>query len=97
MKTIDVADALALEEMEQIVIRNGRVRRAIRGTYGEKSPTKKRRKLGGKRKWKNKEKEYAELEGRMAVAEYNARQNSIKALKNIEKKRAKQNKKHSLY
>lgn len=97
MKTIDVEDALALEEMEQVHIKNRITRRAIHDTYGKKSPTKKRRKLGGKRKWKNKEAQYAELEGQMTVNEFNARQKGIKALKNIEKKRNKQRKKHSLY
>lgn len=97
MKTIDVEDALVLEEMEQTKFRNNRTRRAIHDTYGKKSPTKKRRKLGGKRRWKNKEDQYAELEGRMTAKEFNTRQAGIKALKNIEKKRARQRKKHSLY
>ena len=97
MKTIDVDDAMALEELEQVNLRNHRTRRAVYMTYKEKSPTKKRHKLSGKRKWKNKDDQYAILEGQMVAKEYNARQNAIKALKNIEKQRAKQNKKHSLY
>ena len=96
-KTIDVADAMALEEMEQVSLRNARTRRAINNTYGVKSPTKKRRKLPGNRKWKDKDAQYVELEGQMAAKEFNARQDGIKALKNIEKQRAKQKKKHSLY
>lgn len=97
MKTIDLDDALKLEEMEQTFQKTKRTRRAISDTYGVKSYTKKRHKLKGKRKWKNKQAQYNELEGALTVQEYNARQEGIKALKNIEKKRAKQNKKHSLY
>lgn len=97
MKTINVEDALALEELEQVAIRNRITRRAIRDTYGKKSATKKRRKLPGKRSWKNKDEQYVEVEGKMVAKEFNARQKAIRALKNIEKHKAKQNKKHSLY
>lgn len=99
MKTIEPEDAMVLEEMEQTVLMNQRTRRAIYNTYGRKSATKKRHKLLGKRKWKNKD--YTELEGEMTRKEYNARQNAIRILKKIDKERAKEEakkrNKHSLY
>lgn len=70
---ISVKDAARLEQYEKLKNRQARTRRAIHDTYSEKSPTKKRRKLPGKRKWKNKELQYAVLEGKMQKDEYNER------------------------
>ncbi len=96
MKTIDVKDALQLEEYEQLVKLNNRTRRAITDTYGAKSPTKKRRKLPNGRKWKNKERHYAKLQGQMTAKEFNMKQKASKVIEKIFKERAKARQRHSL-
>jgi hypothetical protein len=79
-ETIPIKDALQLEEYEQTQIKNSRTRRAIHDTYGEKQPTKARRKLPGKRKWKNKTEQYKVLEGRMTAKEFNLKQRASKII-----------------
>jgi hypothetical protein len=64
-KTLSVKDALILQEEEDIRLLNGRTRRAISSTYGPKQRTKFRRKLPGKRSWKNKENQYRKLNMQM--------------------------------
>lgn len=77
---MNLKDALILEEYEQELNKNNRTRRAIYDTYGEKSDTKKRHKLSGKRKWKNKRDNYAVLEGQMKVREFNKKSKAMKVL-----------------
>jgi hypothetical protein len=95
-QTIDTEDALALQEYEDIQMLNGRTRRAIHDTYGPKQATKKRRKLPGKRTWKDKRRQYARLEGQMAVKEFNGKKKAMKALDNIYKEKTRARKRHSL-
>lgn len=87
---MDVKDALVLEKYEQTRFRNKRTRAAIRDTYGRKSPTKKRRKLPGKRKWKNKSKMYASLEGKMTATEFNQKNAAMEVLDKVYKKKQKE-------
>lgn len=89
-KTIDIRDALQLEEYDQVRFLNGRTRRAIHDTYGPKSPTKKRRKLPGKRSWKDKKKQYQKLEGQMTVNEFNHKSRASKIIQKIFTERQKQ-------
>lgn len=86
---MNVKDALVLEEHEQIMLVNGRTRRAIERTYTEKSSTKKRRKLPGKRSWKNKTTYYAKLEGQMAVKQFNSKKKANDVLEKLFLKRQK--------
>lgn len=74
MKTIDYTDADKLEQLELEELKIRRTRRAIEDTYGEPKPTKKRHKLSGKRKWKNKKKQYNELSGALTARSWNIRQ-----------------------
>ncbi len=80
-KGLSLQDALTLEADEQMRFRHRRTRKAIHDTYGEKKATNKRRKLPNGRKWKNKEKQYAELEGRMVRDEFNSTQKVQKILR----------------
>lgn len=89
MPTINVLDAQILEDWEQQELTNRRTRRAIHDTYGPKSPTKKRRKLGGKRRWKNKGEQYKSLEGQMTVKSFNNKQAANDAMKRIVKRQQK--------
>jgi len=94
--TIDHVDAQVLEDYEQVQLKNRRTRAAIRDTYGPKQPTKFRRQLPGKRKWKNKDKQYAILEGQMTVKEFNHKNKAMRVLNDIHKERAKARKRHAL-
>lgn len=96
METIDIKDALILEEHEQLVVRHRRTRHAIHDTYGPKQPTKFRRKLPGKRKWKNKTAQYAVLEGQMTKDQFNSTQKFNKTIHKLMKREAKRRRKHSL-
>lgn len=104
-KTLSVKDALILQEEEDIRLLNGRTRRAINDTYGPKQPTKFRRKLPGKRHWKNKEEVYRKLNMQMDERQMQAykraqevitKQNAKKQKKQI-LKLAKSAKKHPLH
>lgn len=104
-KTLSVKDALILQEEEDIRLLNQRTRRAINDTYGPKQRTKFRRKLPGKRHWKNKEVQYRKLNMQMdakQIAAYEraqevvAKQNAKKQEKHI-KKLARSAKKHPLH
>lgn len=63
--TLSVADALILQEEEDIRILNDRTRKAINNTYSLNSHTKLRHKLPGKRFWKNKKNQYRKLNMQM--------------------------------
>ena len=78
---LSLQDAMILEEDEQMRFRHRRTRKAIHDTYGEKKATNKRRKLPNGRKWKNKERQYAALEGQMVAAEFNSTQKVQKILR----------------
>lgn len=80
-KGLSLQDALTLEADEQMRFRHRRTRKAIHDTYGEKKATNKRRKLPNGRKWKNKQKQYGELEGRMVRDEFNSTQKVQKILR----------------
>lgn len=82
-KTINYEDALALEEFEQHTLRERRINRAIDDTYGPKQATKKRRKLPGKRKWKNKNEQYKMLRAGLTKDRFNKKQKAMKALGKI--------------
>lgn len=73
-----------------------RTRHAIHNTYGPKQATKARRKLPGKRKWKNKEAQYAVLEGQMTVKSFNNKQKAMRVLDTIYKRQHASRQKHSL-
>lgn len=92
-KTINIEDAMILEDYEQMQIRHFRTRRALSMTYGEKSPTKKRRKLVGRngkpRKWKNKDLQYRRVMGDMVKDDFNGRGKRDKALARIYKRQEK--------
>lgn len=92
-KLINIQDAQILEDDEQLQFRHRRTRHAISQTYGEKSPTKKRRKLVGRngkpRKWKNKQKQYAPVIGEMTKDAFNSRTRRDKALARIYKRQEK--------
>lgn len=102
---LSVKDALILQEEEDIRLLNGRTRKAISDTYGRKQPTKFRRKLPGKRHWKNKDVQYRKLNREMddkqqkayekaqdVLAKHNARKQKKEILK-----MAKSAKKHPLH
>ena len=102
---LSVKDALILQEEEDIRILNGRTRRAINDTYGPKQRTKFRRKLPGKRSWKNKENQYRKLNMQMDDKQMKAyeraqevitKQNAKKQKKQITKL-ARSSKKHPLH
>ena len=102
---LSVKDALILQEEEDIRLLNGRTRRAINDTYGPKQRTKFRRKLPGKRSWKNKENQYRKLNMQMDDQQQKAferaqevitRQNAKKQKKQV-MKLAKSHKKHPLH
>lgn len=104
-KTLSVKDALILQEEEDIRLVNGRTRRAIQDTYGKKSPTKKRRKLPGKRSWKDKSVQYQKINKIMDEEQMKAyekaqkvieKHNKAKQKKEI-KKLARSAKKHPLH
>lgn len=104
-KTLSVKDALILQEEEDIRLMNGRTRRAINDTYGKKSRTKFRRKLPGKRHWKNKDVEYRKLNRQMDDRQQKAyeraqevitKMNVVKQKKQI-KKLARSSKNHPLH
>lgn len=61
-----------LYEAQGVLLRNQRTERAISDTYGPKQQTKHRRKLPGKRVWKDKEKQYSKLKTQMLVSNFNA-------------------------
>lgn len=97
---INLKDAQILEDWEQTELKHQRTRHAIQKTYnsswvskdGRTSSrpfTKKRRKLGGKRRWKNKDTQYKSLEGNMAVVGFNKRQEANKAIERIRKRNLK--------
>jgi hypothetical protein len=90
------AEAQTLQDWEDQRMINRRTRHAISGTYGPKQPTKARRKLPGKRKWKNKEKQYAVLDGQMTVKEFNLKQKAMRVLDKVYKRQHAQRQKHSL-
>ena len=83
---IDFTDAQQLEKLEQEELRIRRTRRAIEDTYGEKKPTKKRHVLSGRRKWKNKSKQYNELSGALTARSYNIRTEQRRLVASIYKK-----------
>lgn len=94
-------DAEILEGIEQRELRRKRTEQAIGQTYksefqsdserkdrgrkSEKPFTKSRRKLPGKRKWKNKVQQYFTLKTQMFVARFNDEQLREKTLKRIYK------------
>ena len=92
--TPEEANILELWERDDKTIR--RTRHAIHQTYGKKSPTKARRKLPGKRKWKNKEQQYAVLEGQMTVKSFNNKQRAMHVLDDVYKRQHAARQKHSL-
>ena len=96
MKTIDVKDAQILEDYEdqQVLIHN--TEKAISQTYGPKQPTKARRKLPGKRKWKNKDQQYAALRGQMTAKLFNKKQAAMKVLDRLYKEKHARRQRHSL-
>lgn len=89
VKTIDYTDAQKLEDLELEELRIKRTRRAIDDTYGEPSDTKKRHKLSGKRKWKNKKADYNELSGALMARSYNIRTEQRTIVARIYKNRKK--------
>lgn len=95
-ETIAVQDAMILENYEQVQRTNARTARAIKDTYGPKQPTKFRRKLPGKRKWKNKSLQYAKVSGQMIAKEFNAKQAAMKVLDRLYKEKAAKRQEHSL-
>lgn len=90
-------DAAILEAHEQMVVKHRRTHQVIADTYDLKQPTKFRRKLPGKRYWKNKEKRYAELKGKMTADQFNAKVKADETLKRIFKARAKAMKAHPVH
>jgi hypothetical protein len=96
---------LILQEEEDIRLLNGRTRRAIQDTYGPKQRTKFRRKLPGKRHWKNKDVVYRKLNRQMderqqeafdKAQEVLAKHQARKQKQHI-KKLARSSKKHPLH
>ena len=94
--TIDHKDAEILEAYEDQQIINRNTDRAISDTYGPKQPTKARRKLPGKRKWKNKELQYAPLRGQMTSKLFNKKQAAMKVLDRLYKQKHARRNRHSL-
>lgn len=95
-RAVKTEEALALEAWEEQRRLNKNTERAISDTYGAKQATKARRKLPGKRKWKNKESQYAKLRGQMAVKQFNLKSKAMKALDAIYKRQHTARQKHSL-
>lgn len=95
-QTVTPEEAHILELWENDDKMFARTRHAIRNTYGRKQPTKARRKLPGKRKWKNKEQQYAVLEGQMTVKSFNNKQRAMHTLDAIYKRQHSKRQKHSL-
>lgn len=94
--TVKTDEAQALEEWEKQRLLNRNTERAINQTYGPKSRTKARRKLPGKRKWKNKEEQYKVLRGQMVAKEYNLKSGAMKTLDKIYKRQHIARQKHRL-
>lgn len=94
--SITPEEAQILEDWEQGDKIVARTRHAIRQTYGKKSPTKARRKLPGKRHWKNKEEQYAKLEGQMTAQSFNRKQRAMRVLDKVYKRQHAARQKHSL-
>lgn len=92
--TPEEAHILELWEKEDQQIM--RTRHAIGQTYGKKSATKKRHKLSGKRKWKNKDEQYKELEGQMTMRHFNNKQRAMRTLDTIYKRQHASRSRHSL-
>ena len=90
------AEAHVLEMWEKDDKMFARTRHAIHQTYGAKQATKKRRKLPNGRKWKNKEKQYAPLEGQMTVKSFNNKQRAMHVLDAVYKRQHAARQKHSL-
>lgn len=90
------AEAQVLQDWEDQRFKNRRTSHAIDQTYGKKSPTKARRKLPGKRKWKNKEAQYAPLKGQMIAKEFNLKQQAMRVLDKVYKRQHASRSKHSL-
>ena len=96
MKTIDIKDAQILEDYEDQQVLNHNTEKAISQTYGPKQPTKARRKLPGKRKWKNKDQQYAALRGQMTAKLFNKKQAAMKVLDRLYKEKHARRQRHSL-
>lgn len=102
---LSIKDALILQEEEDIRLMNGRTRKAIGDTYGPKSRTKFRRKLPGKRSWKNKENQYRKLNMQMDEKQQKAYERAQEVLAKANKRKqkayiekmAKSAKKHPLH
>ena len=94
--TIDHKDAQILEDLEEQQRLNRITDHAISQTYGPKQPTKFRRKLPGKRHWKNKSTQYAVVRGQMVSREFNKRQAAKKVLDRVYKEKAAKRTRHSL-
>ena len=84
---LSVKDALILQEEEDIRLLNGRTRKAISDTYGPKQRTKFRRKLPGKRSWKNKENEYRKLNMQMDDTQEKAFKRAQEVLAKVNKRK----------
>lgn len=105
MSTLNIKDALILQDEEDLRILNGRTRRSIGDTYGRKSPTKFRRKLPGKRSWNNKENQYRRLNLQMDVKQQAAYEKAQEVMLKVNKKKqekeikklARSNSKHPLH
>lgn len=87
-----IKNALILEDYEQELRRQERTNRSINDTYKsewyrkedgkrlKRPPTKKRRKLEGKRKWKNKDEQYGLLRAQMSIRRFNKKRAAMKAV-----------------
>jgi hypothetical protein len=83
-------DQQIVDDFADMSRKHYRTSRAIEQTYNtEKRPTKARRKLPGKRKWKNKEKQYAVIRGQMTMESFNGKKVRDKALSRIFKRQKK--------
>lgn len=88
---MDPKDAAELEKYEKLRHRRALGDRLL-DSYGQKQATKKRRKLPGNRKWKDKSIRAKRLQGQFAAEEFNQRPKAEKALENY---RIKQLKRHT--
>lgn len=79
------SDALDLEAYEKFEPMARRTERVLDDTYGPKSPTKKRRKLPGKRKWKNKNQQHKMIRAQLARERYNKRSKAQRAFGRMNK------------
>lgn len=95
-KTIDHTDAQILEDYEEQQILNHNTNKAISDTYGPKQPTKARRKLPGKRKWKNKDQQYAKLRCQMTTKLFNKKQAATKVIDRLYKEKLQKRNRHTL-